>query len=77
MNNIKDNLKQNVIVKGPFFNEEIRIATIINMGSDIKIIGKGLKTGMFYEPVLDDERFQNLKYCQRKNHLMVILLDSD
>lgn len=66
MNNIKDNLKQNVIVKGPFFNEEIRIATIINMGSDIKIIGKGLKTGMFYESVLDDEKISKLEILPEK-----------
>lgn len=66
MGSLKDNLKPNAIIKGPLFQEEIKVVTIIPMGNAIKLIGKGLKTGMFYEPVLNDEQLSKLEVMPEK-----------
>ena len=44
MSNIKDNLKQNSIIKGPIFPEQIKVITVISMGDVIKLIGKELES---------------------------------
>lgn len=66
MGTIKDSLKPNVIIKGPLFQEDIKVVTVIPMGDVIKLIGKGLKTGMFYEPVLNDEQLSKLEVMPEK-----------
>ncbi|MBU0768489.1 MAG: DEAD/DEAH box helicase, partial [Proteobacteria bacterium] len=66
MGSIKENLKPNAVVKGPLFQEDIKVVTVIPMGDVIKLIGKGLKTGMFYEPVLNDEQLSKLEVMPEK-----------
>jgi len=66
MGTIKDNLKPTVIIRGPLFQEEIKIVAVIPMGDAIKIMGKGLKTGLFYEPVLHDEQLLKLEILPEK-----------
>jgi superfamily II DNA or RNA helicase len=66
MRNLKDNLKTNAVVKGPLFQEDIKVVAVIPMGDVIKLIGKGLKTGMFYEPVLNDEQLAKLEVMPEK-----------
>lgn len=66
MGSIKDNLKPNAVVKGPLFQEDIKVVAVIPMGDVIKLIGKGLKTGMFYEPVLNDEQLAKLEVMPEK-----------
>jgi len=66
MGSIKDKLKPNSVIKGPLFQEDIKVVTIIPMGDVIKLIGKGLKTGMFYEPVLNDEQLSKLEVVPEK-----------
>ena len=66
MGSIKENLKPNVVVKGPLFQEDIKVVTVIPMGDVIKLIGKGLKTGMFYEPVLNDDQLSKLEVMPEK-----------
>ena len=44
------------------------------MGDVIKLIGKGLKTGMFYEPILNDDQLSKLEVMPEKEPLMVVLL---
>lgn len=60
------NLRQGSVVKGPLFQEEIMIVTVIPMGDDVKLIGKGLKTGLFYEPVLNDDQLSKLEIMPEK-----------
>jgi len=66
MGSIKDNLKPNAVVKGPLFQEDIKVVAVIPMGDVIKLIGKGLKTGMFYEPVLNDDQLSKLEVMPEK-----------
>lgn len=66
MGSIKDNLKPNAVVKGPLFQEDIKVVAVIPMGDVIKLIGKGLKTGMFYEPVLNDDQLSKLEVKPEK-----------
>jgi superfamily II DNA or RNA helicase len=66
MSSIKENLRPNTIIKGPLFQEDIKIVTVIPMGDLIKLIGKGLKTGMFYEPVLNDDQLLKLEVMPEK-----------
>jgi len=47
-----EDLKQNTIVRGALFPEPIQISATIPMGDSVKLIGKGLKTGMFHDPIL-------------------------
>ena len=63
---VKDGLKPNVIVKGSLFQEDVKVVTTIPMGDAIKLIGKGLKTGLFYEPVLNDEQLSKLEILPEK-----------
>jgi len=51
----------NSIVEGPIFPEPIEISTTVSMGESVKIIGKGLKTGQFYDPVLSPEQLETLR----------------
>jgi len=53
-------LKPNSIVQGPLFKEPVQVSVIIPMGSSIKLIGKGLNTGVFYDPVLSEEQVGSL-----------------
>ncbi|MFA4888767.1 MAG: helicase-related protein [Candidatus Omnitrophota bacterium] len=57
----KDNLKPNLIIKGPLFQEEIKILVVIPMGEVIKLIGKGLQSGQVYEPILNNEQLSKLE----------------
>lgn len=66
MSSIKENLKPNAVVKGPLFQEDIKVVAVIPMGDVIKLIGKGLKTGMFYEPVLNDDQLLKLEVMPEK-----------
>ncbi len=40
------------IVSGPFLPEPIEVIAAIEMGESIKLIGKGLKTGLAHDPIL-------------------------
>ncbi len=66
MGKLKDNLKPNSVIKGPLFQEDIKVVAVIPMGDVIKLIGKGLKTGMFYEPVLNDDQLSKLEIMPEK-----------
>ena len=51
----------NSIVEGPIFPEPIEISMTVSVGEYVKIIGKGLKTGQFYDPVLSPEQLETLR----------------
>jgi len=56
-----EQLKQNVIVQGPVFQEPILVSITIPVGESVKIIGKGLKTGQFYDSILTSEQVSKLE----------------
>jgi|ERR1017187_5836761 hypothetical protein len=53
-------LKQNVTVHGPLFPEPVQIILAIPMGSSVKLIGKGVRSGKVYEPILSIEQLGQL-----------------
>jgi superfamily II DNA or RNA helicase len=58
------NLLPNVIVKSTLFPEEVQVITTILLGSSLKLIGKGLKTGKLYEPIIDDDLMSKIEISQ-------------
>lgn len=40
------------IVRGPTLPEAVEVLTVIPFGDALKIIGRGLRTGLTYDPVL-------------------------
>ncbi len=61
-----DELRQNIIVQGPIFPEPVQISMTQQMGEAIKIIGKGLRTGQFYDPILSIEQVAKLEASLEK-----------
>ena len=46
-------LKPETIVQGPLFPESVQVIVVVPVGDSVKLVGKGLKTGQVYEPILD------------------------
>src|SRR5438477_12582975 len=55
-----DQLKPNVIVRGPIFPEPVQVIVAIPMGTSVKLIGKGLNTNQVHEPILSAEQLAQL-----------------
>ena len=53
-------LKPNVIVRGPIFPEPVQVLVVIPMGDSVKLVGKGLTTGQVHEPILNAEQLAQL-----------------
>lgn len=47
-----EQLTPGVVVRGPLFPEPVEVITTIPMGVAVKLVGKGLRTGQVYDPVL-------------------------
>jgi superfamily II DNA or RNA helicase len=54
-------LKQGVIVRGPLFHEPVQVIMVVPMGSSVKLIGRGLKTGQVHDPILSPEQVSKLE----------------
>lgn len=61
-----DQLKPNIIVKGPIFPEPVQIIVSMPMGDSVKLIGKGLKSHKVYEPILTTEQLAKLEATPEK-----------
>ena len=55
-----DQLKPNIVVRGPIFPEPVQVITTLPMGAAVKLIGKGLNTGQVHEPILNAEQLAQL-----------------
>lgn len=49
-------LKPGVIIRGPVIPEPIQVVAVIPMGGSTRILGKGLETGQFHDPILSPEQ---------------------
>jgi superfamily II DNA or RNA helicase len=56
-----DELKPNVIVRGPIFPEPVQVILIVPMGDSVKLVGKGLRTGQVHEPILNLKQLEALQ----------------
>jgi len=55
-----EDLSPGVIVKGPLLPEPVEVLATVPMGTSVKLIGKGLRTGRVHEPILDQEHLAQL-----------------
>jgi len=56
----KPALKQNSILKSSLFPEPIQILLVSELGSSVKIIGKGIRTGQVHERILTEDQLQTI-----------------
>lgn len=54
------NFAPGVVVEGPLLPEPVEIAYTVPMGGSLKILGKGLRTGQFRDPILSEEQLAQL-----------------
>src|SRR5438128_4282017 len=54
-------LKQNVIVRGPIFPEPVKVIRVVPMGGSIKLVGQGMNTGLVHQPILSPAQLANLE----------------
>lgn len=53
-------IRPGCLVTGPTIPERIEVLAIVPMGESLKIIGRGLKTGLTYDPVLNSSQIAQL-----------------
>ena len=56
-----DQLKPNIVVRGPILPEPVQIIVTIPMGASVKLVGKGLNTGQVHEPILNHKQLATLE----------------
>src|ERR1700730_3894320 len=62
----REQLKPDVILRGPIFTEPVQVIVTIPLGEAVKGIAKGLRTGQVHEPVLNTEQLSRLEATPEK-----------
>ena len=62
----KQDLKANLIISGPIFPEPVQVMMTHDMGNLVKVIGKGLRTDKFYDPILDADQLDTITASPEK-----------
>jgi|GEM_PF-2561084 len=62
----KQDLKANLIISGPIFPEPVQVMMTHDMGNLVKVIGKGLRTDKFYDPILDSDQLDSITASPEK-----------
>ena len=62
-----EQLKQGTIIRGNILPEPVQVIAIVPMGDAVKILGKGLKTNQFHEPVFSLEQLKSLEVSVENN----------
>jgi len=62
----KHELKANLIISGPIFPEPVQVMMTHDMGNLVKVIGKGLRTDKFYDPILDANQLDTITASPEK-----------
>ncbi len=55
------NIPSKTIVRGPFLPEPVEVIITIHMGDSLKLIGRGLNTGISYDPILSPTQLAELE----------------
>lgn len=55
-----EQIRQGVIIGGPFIPEAMEVLAVIPFGTSLKVIGRGVKSGHTYDPVLSPEQISQL-----------------
>ena len=53
--------KPGSIIRGPTLPEPVEVLALVPMGDSLKVIGRGLKTGLTYDPVLSPLQLAQLE----------------
>jgi superfamily II DNA or RNA helicase len=62
----RDQLKPNVILRGPLFPEPVQVIVAVPLGEAVKVVAKGLTTGQVHEPVLNAQQLAQLEASPEK-----------
>jgi SNF2 family DNA or RNA helicase len=62
----REQLKPNVVLRGPIFPEPVQIIVAVPLGEAVKVVAKGLRTGQVHEPVLSAEQLARLEASPEK-----------
>ena len=62
----KQELKANLVISGPLFPEPVQVMMTHDMGNLVKVIGKGLRTDKFYDPILDSDQLDTITASPEK-----------
>jgi hypothetical protein len=54
------------VVEGPLLPEPVEVLVVVPIGSSIKLIGKGLRTGRVHEPILNAAQIGQLNATPRE-----------
>ena len=55
-----------VVVDGPLLPEPIELAAAVSVGDSVKLVGKGLKTGRFCDPILNASQLAQLSVTPKE-----------
>src|SRR4051794_684571 len=55
-----EQIHQGITISGPFIPESMEVLAVIPFGTSLKVIGRGIKTGQSYDPVLSPEQIGQL-----------------
>ena len=69
---VLEQLKIDVVVRGPIFPEPVQVIAIVPMGASVKLIGRGLTTNLVHAPVLTPISSLNWRPAPRLNHSTAI-----
>ena len=58
--NAINSIKPGSLVSGPTLPERIEVLAVVPMGQSLKVIGRGLKSGLTYDPVLNASQIAQL-----------------
>lgn len=61
-----EELKPGVIIRGPVFPEPVQVLIVAPMGTSVKLVGKGMKTGQVREAILSPEQVTTLEATPEK-----------
>jgi superfamily II DNA or RNA helicase len=56
-----EDLKPNVIVRGPIFPEPVQVIRVVAMGTSLKLVGRGLTTSFVHQTILTPTQLANLE----------------
>jgi len=60
-------LKPGTVIRGPVIPEPIQVVAVVPLGEATQIMGKGLSTGQFHDPILSKEQVGLLTASPEKN----------
>lgn len=61
-----DQLKPNVIVRGPIFPEPVQVIVAIPIGDSVKLVGRGINTGQVHDAILNADQLSRLEASPEK-----------